>query len=46
MRVVLTCLVLVEATSFADVITEVTARHEVDDEVEVLSVLECIVHVH
>ena len=42
----LTGLLLIKATVPSDVVTQVTSRHEVDDQVQVLAILERIVHVH
>lgn len=43
---VLTGLVFREFPLFADMVAEVTAAHQVNDQVQVVTVLECVVHVH
>lgn len=40
------CLFLGEASVLADMVPQVTARHEVDNEIEVVSVFEGVVHIH
>ena len=42
----LTGLFFREAFMLADVVTEVTAGHQIDDEVKIVAVFEGIMHVH
>ena len=42
----LTCLLLCELSMLGKMIPEVSTLHDVDDKVEILSVLECVVHVY
>ena len=42
---ILTCLLFSETSLFAYVVTKVATRHQVDDQVEVLAILKCILHV-
>ena len=42
----LTCLFLGKASVLADVVPQITSRHEVDNEIEVVSVFEGVVHIH
>ena len=42
----LTCLLFAKSSMFADVVSEITSGHQVDNEIEVVAIFERVVHIH